>query len=145
MLRFNEDYAGDFDAVDSRTVDFDMETVIERLDGAKEALGTDYEEWADAMGKILRLIAKPGLAALSNLSPRQRLSFIGQRTVALLWLLDPSAFDGTPSGRELGRRLGLCHSAISVAASEFTALTGIRNRAQSHGRNGLHASKLHKG
>ena len=122
---------------------FPFEDIYARLDGDVETLREDAMRLAgSAIHHAFEWAAEP--LKFKNLTNEEKLRQIGLRTLAALWTVSPE-FVGGISGRQLSRDLGYCHAAVSEAASAFTRRFGIRNGAQAHGRNGLHASELRHG
>ena len=140
---FNENYAAEFDAVDSRAIEFPFEELIARLDGIENEADRHREKMAQGLIELLRFFAGNCLKKESGITDED-LRQAGLRMLAALWTLDPSLYDGSPSAAKLSARLGLNRGAVSTRATEFTARYGIQNRAQSHGRAGAHADRLHR-
>lgn len=118
------------DALDGHGVaEFDWESVYLDLDG--EGLDDDSKrKLAEALRRLL--------GWLTRSSDRQVLSarVVGVRTLAMLWSVDPSLIDGSPSLRKLARRLRISRSVLSKHSSAASRQFGIRNRASnSHAWN----------
>jgi hypothetical protein len=133
---YHNDMGTDSDPLDGRECDFDWQEIFTRLDACASENGPDWPRMGYALSEVLKFAAKP---VLGENAGALQLRQAGERLAALSWILEPDAFAGTPSGRELSRRLGLPVTEISAFVCEWTRRYGIRNRAQSHGRNGNHS------
>jgi hypothetical protein len=114
------------------------QAVIDHLDGARVETGEDWPRMAEALKILLRWVNEPALGVVWPSARNTLLNNIGRRSVSCQWVLEPGAFEGTPSGRELARRLGLPGTRLPPLCADFSRKFGVANRAQSHGRNGNH-------
>jgi hypothetical protein len=128
-IQFIDESADPGDPLDTRSVQFDWEE-LERAMGEAECDPPDYPRMALAIDRILRWIVDTKVGRGGN---ADCLRLYGTRVIGLLWVLNPDAFDGRPSLRELAKSLGAHRSEISRAAVRFSRDFGIKNREQ-HGQ-----------
>ena len=61
--------------------------------------------------------------------------YMGRRFIALVWVVCPHLIPGSPSGRELARRIGMSHVTFARLTGEASKYFGITNGAQTHAWN----------
>lgn len=63
-------------------------------------------------------------------------ALIGRRLIALTWVVNPALIEGSPSLRELSKRMGFkSSSGMAAITGEATRHFGVKNRAQAHAWN----------
>ena len=126
---FNEAHlADDLDPVDGKFVDFDWTALSAAL--GEETVGSDHD--ADRAELIRRLlIAILGDSSQARIHPHA----IGLRLIAMVWLLDPANFEGSPSLTELAKRCGVSPAALALYTGRASRFIEWRNRAQQHAAN----------
>lgn len=107
------------------TEPFDFDEVDRRLAGETKTMRRHEAEFASVVvGHLMRWISRDGDC--------RDLRTIGQRVVALSWVLTP---DGKSQG-EVAEHFGSNPKLISRYAAEASRTFGIKNRFQSHGSSG---------
>ncbi len=126
---FNEaSLSDDLDPIDGKSVDFDWAALSAAL--CEKTVGSDVD--ADRAELILRLlIAILGDPSQSRLHPQA----VGLRLIAMVWLLNPANFEGSPSVTELAKRCGVSAAALAQYTGRASRLIGWRNRGQQHASN----------
>jgi hypothetical protein len=110
------------------TVQFPWEEVFEHLDAGKGPEGIGREELAAALKAVIGwLVSTP----VTN--PRS-LKVIGQRTIALAWVLDPKLMQGRSLSR-VAKATGISPDTLQRLSGQVSRAYGIRNRGQAHAAN----------
>lgn len=139
-LNENRDSAHHDPLTELGAADFPFEQIFRELDGDDGGGERRKEELVSALKVLLTWFAEP---FKDKTQSDKKLDRTGKRVLAALWVLNPGCFrEGPISAAELSRQIGNNRVVISDHASEFTRRFGLRNRFQSHGRNGEHAAIL---
>jgi hypothetical protein len=126
---FNEAYLADnLDPVDGKSVDFDWTALAAAL-GEMPAGSDDDADRAELVRRLLIVIL--GDSSQARLHPQA----IGLRLIAMVWLLDPANFEGSPSVTELAKRCGVSPAALAQYTGRASRFIGWRNRGQQHASN----------
>ena len=129
---FIEDYANpDVDPLANQAADFPWGDVYQRLGEAESRLDErDRSELHSALRAILRFIVD-GVG-----KGRDSDRVAGRRVLALVWAVDQSLIDNSPSLTALGK-LFQCHKVVMSihSASARRSFPGIGNRGCSHAWN----------
>jgi hypothetical protein len=100
----------------------------EAAEATKEEL--DMERLATALGRLLGWMA--GQNKGQDLRDYDR--HVGRRAIALIWVVNPALFEGSPSLAHLAKGLGITRAALSGHSAAFSRAFGLRNRSQvAHG------------
>ena len=110
------------------TVQFPWEEVFERLDAGKGTEGRDREELAEALKAVIAWMVSTPVT-----SPRS-LKVVGQRAIALAWVLDPKLMQGRSLSR-IAKGLGISPDTLQRLSGQVSRAYGIRNRGQAHAAN----------
>ena len=129
---FKEDTVSEqADPVEARVIDFDWNTLYERL--GEQAPQPDHQKLALALRRILQWAVRVDYdLVLSPITPDVA---VGRRMIALAWVTNPALFPDSPSLRQLSRRLGLSAPLLAALTGEVCREFGIQNRAQDHAWN----------
>lgn len=108
------------------STDFPTDEVISRLDGEH----TDQQDWKciDTLTALRKLMV---WIATCKARDRRAISFIGKRSIAALWVIDPQMFDNAPA-HMVAKSFSISHMKFSQMTAEFSRAFKIRNRFQSH-------------
>jgi hypothetical protein len=110
------------------SVPFPYEEVYARLDAHGGFANRDREELAAALKAVIGwLVSTP----VTN--PRS-LKVVGQRAIALAWVLDPKLLQGRSLSR-IAKGLGISPDTLQRISGQVSRAYGIRNRGQSHAAN----------
>ena len=110
------------------TVPFPWEEVFDHLDSGKGREGRDREDLASALKAVIAWLVSSPVT-----SPRA-IKVVGQRAIALAWVLDPQLLDGRSLSR-IAKGLRISPDSLQRLSGEVSRRYQVRNRGQAHAGN----------